>query len=179
MNPVLTLQLERTGIPEVRRLLELAQFFQLHREVAGRLLSRQPGQAESCARLCAWVNQQLARRPRLAQDAGVEADWVRLAESVAARKIGADESDERHAALIARCLAAAEAIAEEAGMAQDCAAAQVCGTIESLRQSLCAPKLAIEAQLRACYRNLEWLDGVLGRRLTALQAARRATSLAA
>ena len=179
MNPLLTLQLERTGIPEVRRLLELAQFFQLHREVAERLLSRQPGQAESCARLCIWVNQQLARRPRLAQDAGVEADWVRLAEAVAARRIGADESDERHAALIAQCLAAAEAIAEEAGMAQDRAAEPVCGALEGLRQSLRAPKLAIEAQLRACYRNLEGLDGLLGRRLTALHAARRATPSAA
>ena len=45
----------------MRRFVELAQFIQLHREVAGRLLSRQPGQAESAARLCAWVNQQLAR----------------------------------------------------------------------------------------------------------------------
>jgi len=174
MNPVLALQLERTGIPEVRRFLELAQFIQLHREVAGRLLSRQPGQAESAARLCAWVNQQLARRPRLAQDTGIELDWKRLACAVAARAIDTDESDASHAELIARCLSAAQAMAEEAGMAQDCAAVHVCGTIDNLRDSLGAPKLAIEAQLRACYRGLEWLDGVLARRLRALHAARRA-----
>ena len=171
---MLTLQLERTGIPEVRRFVELAQFIQLHREVAGRLLSRQPGQAESAARLCAWVNQQLARRPRLAQDAGIELDWKRLGYAVAARSIDTDASDARHAELIARCLSAAEAMAEEAGMSHDCAAAPVCGAIDSLRDSLSAPKLAIEAQLRTCYRSLEWLDGVLARRLTAFHAARRA-----
>jgi len=171
---MLALQLERSGIPEVRRLVELAQFLQLHREVSVRLLSRQPGQAESAARLCRWVSQQLERRPRLARDAGVELDWRRLASAVDARSITADESDERHAALIERCLTAAQAMAEEAGMAQDCAASQVCGAIEDLRQSLCAPKLAIESQVRACYRALEWLDGVLGRRLKALHAARRA-----
>jgi hypothetical protein len=171
---MLALQLERTGIPEVRRLLELAQFLQLHREVAGRFLSRQPGQAEAAARLCAWVSQQLARRPRLAQDAGIGLDWRRLASAVENRVIDADASDARHAELIARCLSAAEAMAEESGMAQDCAGAPVCGAIGSLRDSLSAPKLAIEAQLRACYRGLEWLDGVLGRRLSALHAARRA-----
>src|SRR5213083_1156757 len=106
---MLMLQLERTGIPEVRRFVELAQFIQLHREVAGRLLSRQPGQAESAARLCAWVNQQL---PRLAQDAGIELDWKRLRYAVAARSIDTDASDARHAELIARCLSAAEAMAE-------------------------------------------------------------------
>jgi len=174
VNPLLALQLERTGIPEVRRLLELAQFIQLHREVSARLLSRQPGQAESAARLCAWVNQQLARRPRLAQDAGVDLDWKRLAHAVAARTITADESDARHAAVIERCLRAAEAQAEDAGMVQDGAALEVCGTIQGLRESLSAPKLAIEAQLRACYRGLEWLDRVLSRRLSALHAARRA-----
>ena len=175
---MLKLQLERSGIPEVRRLLELAQFVQLHREVAGRLLSRQPGQAESAARLCAWVNQQLARRPRLAQDAGIEAEWRQLAEVVAMRAICADESDERHSRLIEQCLRSAEGIAEESGMLEDSAGGIVCVAIESLRQSLSAPKLAIEAQLRACYRGLEWLDGVLGRRVTALNAARRAAPTA-
>src|SRR5262249_42526700 len=124
VNPMLALQLERTGIPEVRRFLELAQFIQLHREVAGRMLSRQPGQSESAARLCAWVNQQLARRPRLAQDAGVELEWKRLAYAVAERSITVEESDERHAAVIDGCLRAAEAQAEDSGMVRDCAAAQ-------------------------------------------------------
>jgi hypothetical protein len=171
---MLQLQLERTGIPELRRFLELAQLIQLHREVSARLLSRQPGQAESAARLCLWVNQQLARRPRLTQDAGVEAAWGRLAHEVAIRAIGVEQSDERHAELIARCLAAAEALAQEAGMAQDGAASAVCCGIEDLRESLRGPKLAIEAQLRTCYRSLDWLDGVLGQRLKLLRSARRA-----
>ena len=176
---MLALQLERTGIPEVRRFLELAQFIQLHREVAGRLLSRQPGQAESAVRLCAWVNQQLVRRPRLAQDAGVDLEWKRLAYAVGERSITVEESDKRHAAVIEACLRAAEAMADDSGMVQDGAAAHVCGAIENLRQSLCGPNLAIEALLRACYRNLEWLDGVLGRRLSALHAARRAAPASA
>ena len=179
MTPMLKLQLERSGIPEVRRLLELVQFLQLHREVSGRLLSRQPGTAESCARLCGWVTQQLARRPRLAQDAGIEAEWRRLGYAVSTRSIGADESDERHAQLIEQCLRAAEGIAQESGMLEDSAGGAVCGSIESLRENLAAPKLAIEAQLRACYRGLEWLDGVLRRRVTALNAARRATPASA
>lgn len=176
---MLALQLERTGIPEVRRLLELAQLLQLHREVSARLLARQPGQAASCARLCTWVTQQLARRPRLAEDAGVAAEWQRLADAVSTRSIGPDESDARHAALIEQCLGAAEGMAEESGMLRDSAAGTFSGAIESLRHSLSAPKLAIEAQLRACYRGLERLDGVLGRRLSALHAARRATPSAA
>ena len=175
MKPMLALQLERTGIPEVRRLLELVQLLQLHREVSGRFLARQPGQAESCARLCTWVTRQLARRPCLAEDAGIDADWQRLAEAVSTRSIGPDESDARHATLIGQCLRTAESLAEEAGMLCDSAAGTFSCAIESLRHSLSAPKLAIEAQLRACYRGLERLDAVLGRRLTALRAARRAT----
>ena len=171
---MLALQLERTGIPEVRRFLELAQLIQLHREVSDRLLSRQAGQADSAARLCHWVNQQLARKPRLTQDAGVEAEWGRLAHEVAIRALRPEQSDQRHAALIDRCLAAAEALTQEAGISQDGAAAAVCEGLEDLRGSLAGPKLAIEALLRACYRSLEWLDDALGRRLGALRAARRA-----
>jgi hypothetical protein len=129
----------------LRRLLELVQLLQLHREVSQRFLAGDASLAASRARIALWTAQQLERRLP-PQCAGLTSSgWRLLARMTRKRSISARESDTLHAVLIRQYLAAAERLSAPTGFAE---------ALDGLRHSLSAGKLAIQAQLQACFRAL-------------------------
>ena len=128
-----------------RRILELVQLLQLHREVAERFLAGDASLAQPCALLALWIEQQLELRLPPQCCGLMKSGWSLLARVTRKRSISARESDAMHAALIRRYLAAAEHLSAPSGFPE---------AVDGLRHSLSAGKLAIQAQLRACFHAL-------------------------
>jgi len=129
----------------LRRLLEVVQLVQLHREVSERFLAGDTSLAPSRARIALWVAQQLERRLPPQCSGFMKSGWRLLARMTGKRSISTHECDALHAVLIRQYLAAAERLSPPGGFAE---------AVDGLRHSLCAGKLAIQAQLQACFRAL-------------------------
>jgi hypothetical protein len=140
--------------PSLRRVLELVQLLQLHREVASRYLAGDTSVAASRARLAMWIAEHVARRLPPQQCGLMSHAWQLLSRLVRQRRVTAEESEALHATLIRRYLIAAErlsAVPEEAPAAPGV----FVEAVDGLSQSLSAGKLAIRAQLTACFRALD------------------------
>ena len=129
----------------LRRLLEVVQLLQLHREVSERFLAGDTSLAPSRARIALWVAQQLERRLPPQCSGFMKSGWRLLARMTRKRSISTSESDALHALLIRQYLAAAERMSSPGGFRE---------AVDGLRHSLSAGKLAIQSQLQACFRAL-------------------------
>jgi hypothetical protein len=144
----------RQGLVALRRLLELAQLLEQHRQLTRRRragIAGLPGPRE----LQRWIAEQ---QQRLRAAVPATPEWSDLARTVNERLAAAAQSERQHIALIAGWLDVAERVSDEFGLAGDAAAQALCGAIDGLRTGLRAPGFAIQAQFAACYRSLEQLE---------------------
>jgi hypothetical protein len=140
--------------PALRRVLELVQLLQLHREVSSRFLAGDTSVAGSRARLALWIAEHVMRRLPPPQRGLMGDAWRLLARLVRKRRLSLEESEALHAALIRRYLVAAERMSADAEAAP-AAPGPFVEALDGLSQSLSAGKLAIRALLKACYRALD------------------------
>jgi hypothetical protein len=144
----------RQGLVALRRLLELVQLLEQHRQLSRRRragVAGLPGPRE----LQSWIAEQ---QQRLRAAVPPTPEWSDLAQAMNERLAGAADSDRQYVALIAGWLDLAERVSDGFGVASDGAAAALRGAIDGLRSSLRAPAFAIQAQFAACYRSLEQLE---------------------
>ena len=134
--------------PALTSLLELVQLLQMHREASSRFLAGDSSAASSRAQIAMWIAQQLSLRLPPPHRGLMSNAWRLLVRVVRRRAVTEYDCDALHVALIRRYLRVAERLSE-AEAAQDLAVA-----IDGVRESLLAGKLAIEAQIGACYRAL-------------------------
>jgi hypothetical protein len=90
----------------LRRLLEVVQLLQLHREVSERFLAGDTSLAPSRAHIALWVAQQLERRLPPQCSGFMKSGWRLLARMTRKRSISTHECDALHALLIRQYLAA-------------------------------------------------------------------------
>jgi len=95
---------------ELRRLLEVVQLLQLHREVSERFLAGDTSLAASRARIALWLAQQLERRLPPQCSGFMKSGWRLLARMTRKRSISTRESDALHALL---CLSVGRAVPED------------------------------------------------------------------
>ena len=139
-------------IPALTSLLELVQLVQMHREASSRFLAGDANVGPSRAQIAMWVAQQISRRLPPPYSGMLSNAWRLLIRVVRKRAVSEYDCDALHVALIRRYLRAAERLSETDG-AQEARSLDL--AIDNLRESLLGGKLAIDAQLGACFRALD------------------------